>query len=324
MDNVTLGRSGLQVSPICIGTWQLGGDWGEFDEGAAIEAIRQARSLGINFFDTAQGYGWGRSEELLGRALADELRSSRDEVVIATKGGLRMEGDEQKRDSSPEWLREGVKRSLDALGIDHIDLFQLHWPDPDTPFAETAAALQELVDEGRISHVGVSNFDPAQIDEFSRTRPAETLQPVYHLFRREVEDDLLPYCREHDVGVLAYGPLGHGLLTGTMVEDQEFRDGDWRAGSAVFQGDGFRRNLQAVDRLSELAEEIGISVSQLAIAWVLANPAVHVAIVGTRNPEHIASAVEAAEVSLPDEVLVRIDSVMEGAVQVGGPSAEGV
>ncbi len=324
MDTVSLGRSKLQVTPICFGTWQLGGDWGEFDEGAAIEAIRRARALGINFFDTAHGYGWGRSEQLLGCALEDELRSARDGIVIATKGGLRMDGDELRRDSSSAWLREGVDRSLDALGLDHVDLYQVHWPDPDTPFAETAETLRELVDEGKIRHVGVSNFDPGHMDEFSRILPVETLQPVYHLFRREIEEDVLPYCREHEIGVLAYGPLGHGLLTGAMREDQEFPEGDWRAGSPVFQGEEFRRNLQTVDELKDLAAERGIDVSQLALAWVLANPAVHVAIVGTRNPEHIASAVEAAEVKLSEEDLARIDSIMETAVQVGGPSPESV
>ena len=324
MDTVSLGRSKLQVTPICFGTWQLGGDWGDFDEGAAIDAIRHARTLGINFFDTAYGYGWGRSEQLLGRALEDELGSARDDVVIATKGGLRMDGDEQRRDSSPAWLREGLDRSLDALGLEYVDLYQVHWPDPDAPFAESAETLRELVEEGKIRHVGVSNFDPGQMDDFSRTLPVETLQPVYHLFRREIEEEVLPYCREHDIGVLAYGPLGHGLLTGAMREDQAFPEGDWRAGSSVFQGEGFRRNLETVDELSEVAAERGIDVSQLAIAWVLANPAVHVAIVGTRNREHIASAVEAAEVKLSDQDLARIDSIMETAVQVGGPSFGGV
>jgi aryl-alcohol dehydrogenase-like predicted oxidoreductase len=324
MENVRLGRSGLEVTPICFGTWQLGGDWGEFDEGEAIEAVRRARELGINFFDTAHGYGWGRSERLLGRALEDELSSDRESVVIATKGGLRMDGDQLVRDSSPGWLREGVDRSLEALGSDHIDLYQVHWPDPDTPFAETAGTLQELVDEGKIRHVGVSNYDPAQMDEFSRTRPVETLQPVYHLFRCEIEQDVLPYCREHDVGVLAYGPLGHGLLTGAMTEGQEFPEGDWRAGSPVFRGDEFSRNLAVVDNLKAFAAERDISVSQLAIAWVLSNPAIQVAILGTRNPDHIASAVEAAEVRFGEQELGEIDRIMEGAVQVGGPSPETV
>ncbi len=324
MDTVTLGMTRLEVSPICFGTWQLGGDWGDFDEGEAIEAIRRARELGINFFDSAAAYGWGASEEILGRALADELGSNRDELVIATKGGLRMEGDRLTRDSSPGALRDGVEASIRALGVDHIDVYQLHWPDPSTPFAETAEALQGLVDEGKIRHVGASNFSPQQMAEFARTRPLETLQPVYHLFRREVEDEVLPYCAEHDIGVLVYAPLGHGLLTGTMTEDQRFAEGDWRGDSSLFRGDDFRRNLGVVEELKAFAEERRLTISQLAVAWVLANPAVHAAIVGTRNPAHIVSAVEASERRLTEAELAEIDRIMEGAVQVGGPTPESI
>jgi aryl-alcohol dehydrogenase-like predicted oxidoreductase len=214
----TLGRSGLHVSRIAFGTWQLGGDWGRFDEDAAITAIRRARELGVNFFDTAQAYGFGTSERLLGTALRDELTRNRDQVVIATKGALRMTDSGQVRDASPEWLRQGVDASLTALGIEHIDLYQVHWPDPKVPAAETAGALRDLVAEGKIGHVGVSNYDIQQMAEFAKTLPVETVQPPYHLFRRDIEDELLPYCREHDIGVLVYGPLTHGLLTGTLSE----------------------------------------------------------------------------------------------------------
>ncbi len=318
-----LGMSGLEVSRICFGTWQLGGDWGSFEERQAFEAIHRARELGINFFDSAQGYGWGESERLLGRALADELGSHREDLVIATKGGLRMEGDEQLQDSSPGWLREGVDRSLDALGVDYIDIYQVHWPDFDTPLAETAAALQELVEEGKIRHVGVSNFDPSQMAEFAQTRPVETLQPPYHLFRREAEDEILPFCAEHDIGVLVYGPLGHGLLSGTIDEKTRFPDGDWRADSELFQGENLKRNLEAVRRLEELAEEGGYRVSQLAIAWTLANPGVQVAIVGTLNADHVAESAAAAEIELGSDQLRRIEEIMADAVQVDGPGPYG-
>ena len=195
MKTTTLGRSGLQVSRIAFGTWQLGGDWGHFDEDAAVTAIRRARELGVNFFDTAQAYGFGASEQILGRALRDELTRERGELVIATKGGLRQTDSALVRDASPEWLRRGVDASLAALGIDHIDLYQVHWPDPAVPAAETAGALGDLITEGKIGHVGVSNYDAAQMAEFSATLPVQTLQPPYHLFRREIEDEVLPYCR---------------------------------------------------------------------------------------------------------------------------------
>jgi aryl-alcohol dehydrogenase-like predicted oxidoreductase len=152
LNTVRLGRTELEVSPIAFGAWQLGGEWGDFDEDEAVAAIHHARELGVNLFDTAQGYGFGASERLLGRALRNELDSRRDGVVIATKGGLRMTDDGLVRDSSPAWLRSGVEDSLRALGVEHIDVYQVHWPDPKVPFAETAGALQELVDEGKIRH----------------------------------------------------------------------------------------------------------------------------------------------------------------------------
>jgi len=321
---ITLGRSGLEVSRIAFGTWQLGGDWGSFDEREAAEAIRHAHAVGINFFDTAQGYGWGESERLLGRALADELRANRDDLVIATKGGLRMTADGQVRDSSPRWLRQGVDESLTALGIERIDLYQIHWPDPDTPLAETAGGLAELVDEGKIAHVGVSNFAVAQIEELSGTLPVETLQPLYNLFNREVAAEVLPYCAANDIGVLVYGPLAHGLLTGAIDEKTAFGGDDWRADHEPFRGEALRRNLRVVARLDELARRRGCKVSQLAIAWTLANPAVHVAIVGTRNAAHIAEAVAAAEIELGSDELAEIDRIIGEATSAAGPTPDSV
>jgi aryl-alcohol dehydrogenase-like predicted oxidoreductase len=323
LNPVTLGMTGLQVSPVAFGTWQLGGEWGQFDEDEGIAAIRRARELGINLFDTAQGYGFGASERLLGRALRDDLDQRREEVVVATKGGLRMTNEGLVRDSSPAWLRSGVQDSLRALGIDYIDIYQVHWPDPKVPFAETAAVLQELVDAGKIRHVGVSNFDAAQMAEFARTRPVETVQPPYHLFRRDIEAELLPYAREHGIGVLVYGPLAHGLLTGSMRADASFADDDWRSASPAFGGNAFSRNLQVVDQLKRFAaEQLGCSVAQLALAWTLANPAVNVAIVGARHPNHIEDSLAAAELSLGEAELGQIDRIMADSVSIGGPSPE--
>jgi aryl-alcohol dehydrogenase-like predicted oxidoreductase len=322
--NTALGRSGLQVSRIAFGTWQLGGDWGRFDEDTAVQAIRRARELGVNFFDTAQGYGFGASERLLGKALRDELTRNREQVVIATKGALRMADSGLVRDASPEWLRQGVDASLTALGIDHIDLYQVHWPDAKVPAAETASALRELIAEGKIGHVGVSNYDAKQMAEFAETLPVETLQPPYHLFRREIEDDVLPYSREHNTGVLVYGPLAHGLLTGTLTENTTFTDDDWRSKSAVFTGDTYRDNLLAVRALEKLAADRGMTVSQLAIAWTLANPAVHVAIVGARQAKHVEDSLAAADISLSNADLAEIDKIMASATPVGGATPESV
>lgn len=324
METARLGMTELRVSRIAFGTWQIGGEWGEFDRGEAIAAIRHARDLGVDIFDTAQGYGWGASERLLGEALRDDLSRRRDEVVIATKGGLRMDEDVGLvRDSSPPWLRSGVKRSLAELGVDHIDLYQVHWPDPETPFAETAGALQEMVKEGKIMHVGVSNYDADQMAEFAGTRPVETLQPLYNLFQREVEDGTLPYARDNDIGVLSYSPLAHGLLTAAMDQDTSFEPGDWRTLSPLFKGEAFRRNLEIVDQLHRFAaDELGCSVSQLAIAWTLANPAVHVAIVGSRRAAHIEDSIGAVRVRLSEDHLARLDEIVASAPRAKGPHPE--
>ena len=257
-----LGATNLEVFPIAFGAWELGGEWGEFDEGEGIAAIRYARELGVNLFDTARGYGFGASE-------------------------------------------------------------RVHWPDPEVPFAETAGALQYLVDEGKVRHVGVSNFDAAQMAEFAETRPVETLQPAYHLFRREIEAEILPYCLDHDVGVLVYGPLAHGLLTGALDEETKFAPDDWRSGAPFFKGEDYRRNVQMVRELERFAsEQLGVSVSRVAIAWTLANPAVHVAIVGARRPNHIEDSVAASELNLSDADLEQIDRIMADAVPMSGPSPE--
>lgn len=323
MRTTVLGKTGLEVSRVAFGTWQLSGEWGSFDERAAVQAIRHARERGVNFFDTAQAYGFGKSEEVLGEALREELNRDRDSLVIATKGGINP-GGERPRDAGRAWLRQGVEESLRALKLDHIDLYQVHWPDPATPAEETAAALQELVDEGKIGHVGVSNYDAAQLAAFDRTRPVETLQPPYHLFRRGIEQDVLPYAREHDIGVLAYSPLGSGLLTGRLTPESTFEPDDWRSQSSAFQGEVLRRNLAVVDRLSDFAAERGISVSQLALAWVLAQRGVHVAIVGARSARNIEDSLAAAEIELSDEDLDAIERITADGVSVEGASPEGV
>ncbi len=317
------GQTDLNVSTVCFGTWQAGGSWGAVEEDDLKRAIRQARELGINFFDTAQAYGFGASEKLLGEALEPEIKNRREEVVIATKGGLRMENGQMRRDSSPDWLRQGVEDSLRFLGTDYIDIYQVHWPDPNVPFAETAGALEEMVEEGKIRYVGVSNYDVAQMAEFEQTRRIDSLQPPYHLFRREIEDEILPYCEEHGIGVLVYGPLAHGLLSGKMTPETRIPDDDWRASSPMFQGENFKKNLEKVEELKRFAAERGHTVAQLAVAWTLANPAVDVAIVGARRPDQIEGTAPAAEFDLSEDDLREIEDIMRDAVAVGGPSPEG-
>src|SRR3954447_14859796 len=214
MKYTQLGQTSLHVSTLSYGTWQFGGDWGSFEAREAQAAIRQALDLGITFFDTAQAYGFGLAERVLGEALQPELKTQRDKIILATKGGLRQEGDKVVRDASAGWLRQGVEQSLRNLGVDYIDLYQLHWPDPQTPIEETASALAQLAQEGKIRYVGLSNFDVEQMQAFARIRKIDTLQPPYDLFRRDIERAILPYCQQHGIGVLVYGPLAHGLLAG--------------------------------------------------------------------------------------------------------------
>jgi len=288
----------------------------------AQAAIRRALELGVTFFDTAQAYGFGKSEQVLGEALRPELKSQRDKITIATKGGLRMEGSQLVRDSSARWLRSGVEESLRNLAVDYIDIYQVHWPDPRIPFAETANALEQLVQAGKVRYVGVSNFDVAQMSEFEKTRKIDTLQPPYHVFRRDIEQNILPYCQTHGIGVLVYGPLAHGLLGGRYTPETTFASDDWRSKSMAFRGEWFRRNLTVVARLKGLAEREGMTVAQLAIAWVLANPAVDVAIIGARHPKQLNDTAPTADISLSQGTLQEIATILKDATPTGGPSPE--
>ncbi|MEA2620482.1 MAG: hypothetical protein QOC97_1255 [Chloroflexota bacterium] len=324
MQYTQLGHRGPRVSRIAFGNWSAGGDWGSVDRDAAIAATREALDLGITLFDTARAYGFGAAEELLGEALRPEIRSARESIVIATKGGLRKAGGQTVRDSSPAGLRHDLEASLRALGTEYVDIYQVHWPDPATPIETTAETLDGFIREGLVRYAGVSNYDAREMTTFQSVRPIDTLQPPYHLFRRDIEHQVLPYTNEHNIGVLVYGPLAHGLLTGTMTEDTRFDRDDWRATSAVFTGEGYRRNLGVVRALEKFAADRGITVSQLAIAWTLAHPAVHVAIVGARSADHIQDSLAAAEIALTDDDLAEIDAIMTAATPATGPSPESV
>ena len=322
MQYTQLAKRGPRVSRIAFGNWSAGGDWGRVDRDAAIAATREALDLGINLFDTAHAYGFGAAEQLLGEALQPEIRSARESLVIATKGGLRNEGGLTVRDSSPVGLRRDLEASLRALGTDYVDIYQVHWPDPATPIETTAETLDEFVREGLVRSVGVSNYDARQMTTFQRVRPIDTLQPPYHLFRRAIEATILPFAREHGIGVLVYGPLAHGLLSGRMTEDTTFAADDWRSKSDLFVGETFRRNLAVVRDLSQFAARRNATVAQLAIAWTLANPGVDVAIVGARSPEQIRQTAPGADLRLSPEDTAQIELMLRAEVAVGGPAPE--
>ena len=322
MQQVRLGQTALKVSRVALGTWAFGGDWGSFDEQEAAGTIRRALELGVTFFDTAQGYGFGVSERLLGDTLWASVR--RDEVIIATKGGLRPTGESLVRDASAKWIRSGVESSLRNLGTDYIDVYQVHWPDLHTPAEETAQVLEALVSEGKIRHVGVSNYAPEEMDELAAHGRVETLQPPYHMFHRDIEGEILAYTAKHDMGVLVYGPLAHGLLAGRMSPDTTFPPDDWRSHSPDFSGENFARNLQVVEQLKEFARSRGVPLPQLAVAWTIAHPEVHVAIVGARRPEQLEALAPAADTTLTPPDMEQLEGILAGAVRVGGPSPEGM
>lgn len=322
MKYTTLGKTHLTVSRIAFGTWQLGGDWGSTDADGAANAIRTAADNGVTFFDTAQAYGFGASEALLAKGLQG---LPREDFVLATKGGLRKEGDGVVRDASAKAIIDGVESSLRSLRTDYIDLYQVHWPDQATPLEETADALAKLIASGKIRHVGVSNFDVAQMEEFSESLPVETLQPPYHLLHRTIEAEILPYTKAHNIGVLVYGPLAHGMLGGGLKADTIFASDDWRSKSADFKGQVYLHNLERINELAAFARgELGITIGQLAVAWTLANPAVQVAIVGTRNPDHVDEALAAADVTLSSDTLSRVEEIVRDVTPLAGPSPETV
>lgn len=323
MEYTEFGSTGLRVSRVCFGTWAFGGEWGEQDLAANKAAVRKALDLGINFFDTAQAYGFGVAERFLSQALQPEIRTRREELVLATKGGLRQAGDQLVRDSSRSWLRQGLESSLRALGTDYIDLYLIHWPSFTTSMPEVVATLNEFVAEGKVRFVGGSNFSERQIQDFEEIRHLDGIQPPYHLFRREIETSILPYCEQYHIGVQAYGPLAHGLLTGRFSAATTFPDNDWRSKSDIFSGTTFKRNLEVVEQLQQIAQQHQCTLPQLAVAWVLAHPAVDSAIVGALNADEVSDTAAGANIRLSADDMNRIERVMRNAVSVGGPSPEG-
>ncbi|HEY8530900.1 MAG TPA: aldo/keto reductase [Limnochorda sp.] len=313
MEYAQLGNTSIQVTRIALGTWAMGGWlWGGTDVDEAVRAIHAAWDMGITTIDTAPVYGFGLSEEIVARALR-EASIPRDRVVIATKCGMEWNDKEETwRNSKPERIRKEVEDSLRRLQTDYIDLYQIHWPDPNTPIHETAQVMYELYKEGKIRAIGVSNYSVEQMEAWREVAPLHSEQSRYNLFRREVEADVLPYVREHGMAFLAYSPLARGLLTGKFTEESTFKPGDSRVNDPLFVGDAFKVNLQKVAELKTLAAELGKTVAQLAIRWVLDQPGVTVALWGARRPAQIEEAAGAVGWTLTDDVKQRIEAIMQG------------
>jgi len=277
----------IAASRVGLGTWAMGGtQWGGADDDESVRTIHAALDAGINLIDTAPAYGFGHSEEVVGRAIAE--RGERDRVVIATKVGLERRGDAVVRNSTRKQILEEAEQSLRRLRTDYIDLYQVHWPDPATRYEETAAALLELQREGKVRAIGVSNYSVDAMETFAAVAPLASAQPPLNLFEREAELDVLPWCRGHGVATLTYGALCRGLLTGTIDEVTEFQGDDLRKTDPKFLPPRFAQYLDAVRSMGRYASvRYGKSMLAFAVRWVLDRPGVSVALWGACHPEEL-------------------------------------
>ena len=313
MEFATIPGTSLKVSRIGLGTWAIGGwMWGGTDDEESIATIRDGLERGLNLIDTAPAYGFGRSEEIVGRALADGRLRSR--VVIATKLGLEWKDGKVFRNASRRRILREVEDSLRRLRTDYIDIYQVHWPDPLVSIEETAEAMQELLDQGKIRAIGVSNFSVSQIERFRRIAKLHVVQPPYNLFERDIEAELLPYCRKSDLATLTYGALCRGLLSGKLREDAQFNGDDLRLTDPKFQSPRYAQYLTAVRRLDQLARDhYGRRVIHLAVRWILDQGAT-TALWGARHPGQLQPINEVFGWSLDTDAKVEIDRILREAI----------
>ena len=309
MEQISLGNSSLKTSRIGLGTWAIGGwMWGGTSEAESIATIRAAVDRGITLIDTAPAYGFGRSEELVGKALA--AGGLRDGVQIATKVGLNWRDGSVYRDSRPVRIRTEIEDSLRRLRTDVIDLYQVHWPDLETPLAETARTLEDLRRAGKIRAIGVSNYSPAQLDTFRAIAKLDAVQSPYNLFEREIDADVLPYARHTRLAVLSYGALCRGLLSGRMTATTTFEGDDLRKVDPKFQSPRFQQYLAAVEELRRMARErFGKSVLALALRWVL-DQGPTIALWGARRPEQLEPLAEVDGWHLDEGTRREIDAIL--------------
>ena len=310
MDRRKLGSGGPEISVVGYGAWEAGGDmWGPNEsEGAVVEAIRAAIDAGMTWIDTAEVYGDGRSEQLVAKAVADR----RDDVLIFTKVAPRPAGSGFRA----EEIKRAIRGSLERLGTDHVDLYQLHWPAMSVPVEETWEAMAELQDAGLAAHIGVSNFDRPLVERCLSVRHVQSVQNEFSLFHQEDRRRFLPWLDERGVGYLAYGPLAFGLLTGAIREDTTFHPGDWRSGtmgmssySRLFAPRKRGENLQRVERLRVIAERLGTELAPLALRWVIEQRGVTAAIAGSRKAAHVRSNAAAGDLQLDAKTLQEIDAI---------------
>lgn len=313
-----LGQSGIEASVVAFGAWAVGGwFWGGADDEDSVAAVHRALDAGITLIDTAPVYGLGRSEEIVGKA----IRGRRDQVVLATKCGLVWHtgsgthffdelGKPVRKFLGPESIRYELEQSLRRLQTDVIDLYQTHWQDETTPIEETMATLLELKREGKIRAIGVSNATVRQMDDYRKIGPVDSDQEKYSMLDREMDAEQLPYCESNNIAMLAYSPLGQGLLTGRVTADRELPEGDLRAESPRFSLAGRRRISSLLDDIRPIAHACDATLAQLAIAWTLSQPGMTHALVGARNPEQVTENAAAADIVLGEAELAAIAEIL--------------
>ncbi|HEX6551592.1 MAG TPA: aldo/keto reductase [Ktedonobacteraceae bacterium] len=315
MQTRQLGNSDMQITRLGLGTWAIGGGnwafgWGPQDDEASIATIHRAIDLGINWIDTAAVYGLGHSEEIVAKA----LKGRSDRPYVFTKGS-RVWNDQGEITSSlkEQSLRREVENSLRRLEVDTIDLYQLHWPNPDPDIEEGWSTLAKLKSEGKLRYIGVSNFSVEQMERARKIAPITSLQAPYSLIKRDIERDILPYCQEHNIGVIVYSPMMSGLLSGKMTRERidNFPEDDWRKRNEEFQEPRLSRNLKLASLLQDIGYPYNRTTAEVAIAWTLRHPAVTGAIVGGRRPEQVEEIIGAAEFRLSESELEQIEKFLQ-------------
>jgi aryl-alcohol dehydrogenase-like predicted oxidoreductase len=320
MEHRKLGTQGLEVSALGLGCMGMSEFYGSADEDEAVRTIHRAIELGVTLIDTADMYGPFTNEQLVGRAIADR----RDEVVLATKfGNVRGEGGERRGiRGDPEYVRSACEASLRRLGVDHVDLLYQHRVDPKTPIEETVGAMGELVSEGKVRYLGLSEASPQTIRRAHEAHPITALQTEYSLWSRDPEAEILPTIRELGIGFVSYSPLGRGFLTGRFKTPADFPEDDFRRYHPRFQGENFDKNIQLVEQVNELGREKGVEPGQLALAWVLAQGGDIVPIPGTTRVSNLEKNVAAAEIQLTAEELQRLDEIAPAGAAAGDRYAD--